>query len=115
MAVYIEDSTGGGGNVMVVVPFCSTDLSGKTFTAHARFESGSLNAFDGFEIMVMASGATGTYLSSSSGSPFTLNHWDTWTATVPFGSASTSLTLYISLSAAYSWMGTLYLDDISLQ
>jgi hypothetical protein len=101
--------------VIAVVPFCSTNVSGKTFTAHARFESSSGTAFEGFEIMVMASGASGIYLSSSSGNPFALSQWDTWAATLPVGDASNLLTLYIALSGAYGWMGTLYLDDISIQ
>jgi len=110
LAVYTEISD--GGNVILQVPVCSTSLNGKAFSVKIRFESGSLNAFPGFEYMVAPSGATGTYLQAGDSDPNSLGKWHNWTATLPFGDPSDTLTLYIGLTNTFAWKGTMYLDEI---
>jgi hypothetical protein len=113
LAVYTEISD--GGNVIVQVPFCSTNLNGKSFSARIRFASGSGNPFPGFEYMVTHSGASGTYLEAGDADPNSLGQWHTWTATLPFGTDSDSLVLYIGLNGGAAWKGTMYLDEIVIQ
>lgn len=115
LSVYIEIND--GGNVILQVPLCSTDLNGLSFGVQMRFESGSGNDFPGFEYMVAPSGASGTYLQAGAGdsNPNALGVWHSWTATLPFGDASDALTLYIGLNGGQLWKGTMYLDKIYIQ
>jgi hypothetical protein len=113
--VYVEFINGGA--VTIEVPFCSTNLSGNTFTAHVRFESSSGALFPGGYVMTVAPGGTSSAsIAVGDSTPNALGMWHTWTATLPSGDPSTYLSIYIpQMDTTYSWYGTIYFDEVYIR